>query len=272
MSTQYDKWLVVSDIDGTLNSKGRTLPRRNFEAIEKFVQLGGHFTLASGRRIDFLEKIYKSVPCNAPAVVLNGAVIYDYGQDKIVRSHSIEVAGQTFFKQVLERFPLIEAGVFFDTTVCLARSGILSRGQLFFERGHYKCVKLEAMPKDGWRKIVFWSTPHQINRLVEYTKTNCTKETLNSMRTSPVSLELVMGGVHKGTGVLEIAKTLGIDKAHIAAIGDYYNDWDMLKSVGLPACAGQAPQDIHDICTFEACHCNQGCVADLIEYIMKLEE
>ena len=67
---------------------------------------------------------------------------------------------------------------------------------------------------------------------------------------------------------------LGIEKSHVAAIGDYYNDWDMLKTVGLPACAGQAPQPIHNICKFEACHCNKGCVADLLEYIMsgKAEE
>jgi 3-deoxy-D-manno-octulosonate 8-phosphate phosphatase KdsC-like HAD superfamily phosphatase len=42
----------------------------------------------------------------------------------------------------------------------------------------------------------------------------------------------------------------------------------MLKTVGLPACAGQAPSSIHKICKFEACHCNKGCVADLLEYIM----
>lgn len=65
-----------------------------------------------------------------------------------------------------------------------------------------------------------------------------------------------------------LADMLGIDRNHVAAIGDYYNDWDMLKTVGLPACAGQAPKAIHEICQFEACHCNKGCVADLLEYIM----
>ena len=68
--------------------------------------------------------------------------------------------------------------------------------------------------------------------------------------------------------VFDMSDMLGIEKSHVAAIGDYYNDWDMLKTVGLPACAGQAPSSIHKICKFEACHCNKGCVADLLEYIM----
>lgn len=81
-------------------------------------------------------------------------------------------------------------------------------------------------------------------------------------------MEMLQKGTHKGTAIMVLADMLGIDRNHVAAIGDYYNDWDMLKTVGLPACAGQAPKAIHEICQFEACHCNQGCVADLLEYIM----
>ena len=60
----------------------------------------------------------------------------------------------------------------------------------------------------------------------------------------------------------------GIEKAHTAAIGDYFNDYEMLKTVGLPACCGQAPKEMHAIAKFHACHCNKGAVADLLEYIM----
>ena len=46
------------------------------------------------------------------------------------------------------------------------------------------------------------------------------------------------------------------------------DDYEMLKSVYLSACCGQAPKAIHDIVKFEACHCNNGAVADLLNYIM----
>jgi len=42
----------------------------------------------------------------------------------------------------------------------------------------------------------------------------------------------------------------------------------MLKTVGLPACCGQAPKEMHEIAKFEACHCNKGAVGDLLNYIM----
>lgn len=36
-----------------------------------------------------------------------------------------------------------------------------------------------------------------------------------------------------------LADKMGIERSHIAAIGDYYNDWDMLKTVGFPHAQGR---------------------------------
>ena len=36
----FSNWLVVSDIDGTLNNKARKLPRRNYDAIQAFTEAG----------------------------------------------------------------------------------------------------------------------------------------------------------------------------------------------------------------------------------------
>ena len=55
----------------------------------------------------------------------------------------------------------------------------------------------------------------------------------------------------------------------VSAIGDYFNDYEMLKAVGLPACCGQAPQGMKKIAKLVTCHCNKGAVADLIDYIIK---
>ena len=56
-SPSFSDWLVVSDIDGTLNNKIRKLPSRNYDAIRHFVSdLGGNFTLASGRSVITMRK------------------------------------------------------------------------------------------------------------------------------------------------------------------------------------------------------------------------
>ncbi|MDD6729251.1 MAG: HAD-IIB family hydrolase [Eubacteriales bacterium] len=278
MEKTFENWLVVSDIDGTLNNKVRKLPKRNYDAIKKFTDLGGNFTLASGRLQSSLERNYNRITPNQPAVVLNGAGIYDYNKREMLWRSTIGPKGQEFVRQISEEFDdvfkSVDIGIYFDDYVYIVKNGLLSQGTMYFDKAHYEHVKsLDEVPKDGWMKVIFWSNPLGINMLREVIS-KVENPDANFMASSRWSLEMLQKDTHKGVGIMKLADMIGIEKSHVAAIGDYYNDWDMLKTVGLPACAGQAPSSIHKICKFEACHCNKGCVADLLEYIMsgKAEE
>ena len=92
------------------------------------------------------------------------------------------------------------------------------------------------------------------------------------MSSSIVSFEMLAENVNKGTSVLKVAQMLGIEQKYTAAIGDYFNDYAMLKAVGLSACCAQAPKEMHEIADFHACHCNKGAVADLLEYIETISD
>lgn len=278
MAKTFENWLVVSDIDGTLNNKLRKLPRRNYDAIKKFTDLGGNFTLASGRLQSSLERNYNRITANQPAVVLNGAGIYDFNKRQMVWRSTIGEKGQEFVRYIAkeydELFKRVDIGVYFDDYVYIVKSGLLAKGTMYFDKAKHEYVKsIDDVPKNGWMKVIFWSNPLVINKLQRLID-RMENPDANFMASSMWSLEMLQKDTHKGVGIMKLADTLGIDKSHVAAIGDYYNDWDMLKTVGLPACAGQAPSSIHRICKFEACHCNEGCVADLLEYIMsgKAEE
>lgn len=278
MEKTFENWLVVSDIDGTLNNKFRKLPKRNYDAIKKFTDLGGNFTLASGRLQSSLERNYNRITANQPAVVLNGAGIYDYNKREMLWRSTIGEKGQEFVRQISEEFDEIfkrvDIGIYFDDYVYIVKDGLLSQGTMYFDKAHHEHVRsLDEVPKEGWMKVIFWSNPIVINRLREVIS-KAENPDANFMASSLWSMEMLQKDTHKGVGIMKLADILGIEKSHVAAIGDYYNDWDMLKTVGIPACAGQAPTSIHKICKFEACHCNQGCVADLLEYIMsgKAEE
>lgn len=271
MAKNFENWLVVSDIDGTLNNKFRKLPKRNYDAIKKFTSLGGNFTLASGRMISSLKRNYDRVPANQPAIIVNGAGVYDYRREKLLWKQTIGPKGREFVREVSELFNThghsVDVGIFFDDYVYIVKNGLLSRGQMYFDKSHYQVTHIDNVPEEGWMKVIFWSNPLTINELQKYIDKNENPDA-NFMASSLWSLEMLQKDTHKGVGIMWLADKLGIEKSHVAAIGDYYNDWDMLKTVGLPACAGQAPKPIHEICKYEACHCNHGCVGDLLEYIM----
>lgn len=272
MERTFENWLVVSDIDGTLNNKIRKLPRRNYNAIKEFTERGGNFTLASGRLQSSLERNYNRITPNQPAIVLNGAGIFDFDKREMIWRSTIGEKGREFVKYISEEFDEIfksvDIGVYFDDYVYIVRNGLLSNVTMLGDKAKYEIVKsVDDVPKEGWMKVIFWSNPFTIEKLRKVIST-LENPDANFMLSSILTLEMLQKDTHKGVGIMKLADMLGIEKSHVAAIGDYYNDWDMLQTVGLPACAGQAPSSIHKICKFEACHCNKGCVADLLEYIM----
>ena len=271
MKKTFEDWLVVSDVDGTLHNKMHKVPRRNYEAIKLFTDLGGNFTLASGRTVSNLAPAYKSVPCNQPAVVLNGSGIYDMHRSQLVHSTPIGPKGMRFVRDVIERFSgllySLDVAIYCADMVYIVKNGGLSQFTFLADPSPCTVMEMDRIPQDGWLKIMFWGMPNVIRYFTHYID-SVPNPDVHFMRSSPVTIEMLQKNTHKGVGVMQLAHDLGIAKDHVAAIGDYYNDWDMLKTVGLPACAGQAPREIQNICKFKACHCNQGCVADLLEFIL----
>ncbi len=271
IKTDFSDWLVVSDIDGTLNNKLRRLPKKNYDAINEFViEKKGRFTLASGRNVSSIRKPYESLPMisGTPAVILNGAGIYDVKNDKILDFTPINPMGYELVKSAMKKFPALEVYILTDREAYAINSHIFAEVMIKSDSLPHKRFKnASEVPPDGWGKVIFMGMPPLISAVKKYLY-GAGGTDVNFMSSSIASFEMLEKGVHKGTAIMKIADMLGIKKEHTAAIGDYFNDFDMLQTVGLPACCGQAPKEMHEIAKFEACHCNKGAVGDLLNYIM----
>lgn len=264
----FSDWLVVSDIDGTLNNKARKLPERNKKAIEKFVAQGGHFTLASGRNPQSMERHFKGLPISGtPAVVINGAGIYDFQKQEMVHFSAMNDEAMEIAVKAAKKFWMVDVVVVAKDIIYITGLGAFGKWFVVVDDLNHKHIyDIAKVPKEDWGKVIFSGLPMHIKKVKKYFETLNSSE-LTLMSSSVASFEILAKNTHKGTAVLKLAEMLGIDKSHTAAIGDYFNDYDMLKTVGVPACCGQAPEELKEISEFVACHCNNGAVADFLEYI-----
>lgn len=264
-------WLIASDIDGTLNNKFRHFPKRNYEAIQKFVkEYGGNFILSSGRSVPSMRKHINKLNIDSPyAVFTNGAGVYDYKNKKTMWLCPIDTDLQNTIISQINKFKGIGMLVITDSNAYILNYDIGCRAMAInnrFKVTHYR--KAEDMPKENWCKVIFCGLPWRIKKFADEFKIANGGLTTNLMNSSIVSFEVVSRDTNKGKAVLKAAELMGIDKSKTAAIGDYFNDYEMLKNVALPACCGQAPDEMKKIAKLVTCHCNKGAVADLIEYII----
>ena len=270
MKNDYSKWLLVSDIDGTLNDKSMKLPSVNKSAIERYVENGGTFTLCSGRNLQSLSIHYNKLGIKTPAIFLNGAGIYDFGKSETIYFNPITSYGEKIILDIFSKYKTLQLTVFGADIIYLAtRTCIYGYVISKLDKLNYKlCKKTDDLPRGGWGKVSFFGTNGLIKKIQNLIKTQY-NDYFDCFLTSPLTLEVVNKGVNKGAGVEKLRCILGISSENTAAIGDYYNDVDMLKTVSHPACCGQAPDDIKEICEYVACHCNNGAVADFINYLEK---
>ena len=268
---KLSNWLIASDIDGTINDKVRRLVKRNYDAIHRFIdEYDGNFTLASGRSPDSMRKHYKRLDiADGKAIVINGAGIYDFAKEEMVWSDPLNEHCIDIVRKTVQKFPFLAFQVISDKVVYLFRptpsARILAINAQYPIKYFYS---FEKIPKENWYKVIFTGLPPEMKMVSRFVE-SLSNTTENLMFSSDWSYEMVNEDTNKGKAVLKLAEMRGVDKEHTAAIGDYYNDYEMLKQVGLPACCGQAPAGMKKIAKLVTCHCNNGAVADLIEYIIQ---
>lgn len=267
---KLSNWLIASDIDGTINDKARRLVKRNYDAIHKYIdEYGGNFTLASGRSPDSMRKHFKRLDiADGKAIVINGAGIYDFAKEEMIWSDPLNEHCIDIVRKTVKKFPFLAFQVISDKVVYLFRptpsARILAVNAQYPIKYFYNFDKI---PKENWYKVIFTGFPTEMKMTARFVE-SLSNTTENLMFSSAWSYEMVNETTNKGKAVLKLAEMLGVDKEHTAAIGDYFNDYEMLKHVGLPACCGQAPLGMKKIAKLVTCHCNHGAVADLIEYII----
>ena len=175
--------------------------------------------------------------------------------------------GMNLAVEAAKKFPMVDVIVVAKDIIYI--TGIGWFGRFFVASGalnHKHIRNIDNVPKENWGKVIFSGDPLSVARVQKHFSSMKDPD-LTLMSSSVCSFEILARNTHKGTAVLKLAEILGIDKSHTAAIGDYFNDFDMLRTVGLPACCGQAPKELKEISEFVSCHCNKGAVADFLEYI-----
>ena len=92
-------------------------------------------------------------------------------------------------------------------------------------------------------------------------------DSLAFIDTTAFSFDMVSSTTNKGNAVLKLAELLGIPEKNIGAIGDYYNDIEMLSAADVAACPDDAIDEVKSLCKFIGSRAKDGAVADFIEYI-----
>lgn len=254
--------LMLSDIDGTLLCNGQ-IPARNLEWIEYFKAQGGIFAIATGRALPAARYSYTLSHSNAPVVACHGGLIFDYQTQKTLYSAALDEACKTMLPKIMQAFPTVGVEVHSGAKIY----ELHRNAQTVFHK-EYEQLVFEMPPYDAfaaeWTKILFAvDTPQTLNQLKEFCQQfSCCRFLQTGCSERIIFFEALPFGVNKGSALKQLQGLLGA--THTLAIGDYFNDVEMIAAADFGATTAGAPQEIKSLAKFLTGPCEQGAVADFI--------
>ena len=241
--------LIGIDLDGTLLDSGGKLPAANRAAVEAAVNAGIHVVIVTGRSYPFARPAVEGLPPSVSLIVSSGAV-------------ERSMSGATIVRRLLSR----DAA----RTVLAKTADHRAHAALVFDRDHADQIVFESMDwsqpgRKGYfdrnRALISQSVPLE-NALVEDPVQVLFSGAARPMRKLFESVRRVDPGVsvtlteyeHRNFSLIDItdrdatkghalawrASQLGLDPSQVMAIGDNFNDLDMLEYSGLPVLMGNA--------------------------------
>ncbi len=241
--------LIVCDLDETLLDSEKNVSENNRAAIREFEARGGLFVPCTGRIYTSLERTLSQLDALGKAghyvISTNGALISEncgrvccskgVPADKVqaliaharANGMGVEVFAEdgTLYYEAIDARELRDLPLFVDDPLSLPEDVSFLRdvgvAKLLYERWDMPYLKQFAQQMDP-----------------------ALKEGLEISFSSDRYIEIKAAGVNKGEGLRMLAEMLSIDMAQTMAIGDNFNDLEMIRAAGIGVAVANAPEEI----------------------------
>ena len=245
--------LVVLDIDGTIAGENNQVRPAVVETIQRVQAQGIGVALATGRMFGSALRFHRAIQSTLPLIAYNGALTQ--------HPHSLEILRQwplpkAIALEILDYFEhpdrrqnlevhcyhndqLYVREITPETEQYMARSGMQAEaiGDLrpVIERS---TVKLLAVGK----------SQGLIKQLIIDLQQKYSCQTVHLTQSTEIYFEITHPQANKGLAVQHLAEDiLGLKPENVLAIGDNFNDREMIKYAGMGIAMGNAPDKIKAI-------------------------
>lgn len=237
--------LIALDIDGTLLDSSFAVPEANQRAVAAAVAQGIEVVLVTGRRFDFALPIAQELPCPLTMIVNNGAVV----KSKDGITHLRHLLPAAVAREVLALLPEFrkEAAVVFDRPRAdqviyetidwehPQRRPYLVRNREFLA----EVSPLEDCLTEDPIQVMYSGSVKHMRRAEAILRQSPTASAFTLAVTYYDSrdfgmVDVIHFGCTKGATLAEWAAQRGVDREEIMAIGDNFNDREMLEFAGVP--------------------------------------
>ena len=225
---RFEGKLILTDLDGTYLYDDHHISEENRKAVRYFMDNGGLFTVATGRSKAGMEHFFPELEINAPAILYNGSVIYDFSRKADVLDTCVGTDGFALCKALEQIFPDVGIEVYADHRPYVAQDN-------YWTRRHFQNVKMpwnfcpaEDIPQPWLSLVVTGETP-ALERVAAFIPERFPGVFFVQF-SSPHMLEIMHPQANKGVAAKHLREHLGVLPENVYVAGDGTNDVQLLQS------------------------------------------
>ena len=264
---KFDGVLFFADYDDTLYNWNHAVSAENRAAIRYFIDNGGYFSIATGRAYNtFTPQIEKEgLTLNAPAVLSNGASIYDYTGGRYLMEAYLDTAAPAMLEELCREFPALAVEAYHGDDIYVHNPNAVTTAHLAKVGGRQIPSPIPDMPTP-WTKVLIEQEETYLKR-AQARILQRWGDRYEAIFSNPYLLEVTAKGCDKGATVNKVAGLLYIDRKNLYCMGDNQNDIPMLALSAIPFAPANCSQPVKDWGARILGHCDDHAVAQAIQIL-----
>ena len=226
--------LLVTDCDGTLLRDDKTISQKDLDAIARFRELGGNFTIATGRSLPTVSSILELLKPDLPVILYNGSMLYAPVKKTPVWTAEIPQSARFLVEKSMERYgPELGVEVLTPEGLHVIQfTPVIDEHLNGPLKAPYRLASLPEVTSLQWLKVMFALPAEEMEGL---------KAFLDSfgdlgaryVRSEKLYFEILPAHASKGAALKMLCEKTGLSLKYTAAIGDCDNDLEMLREASL---------------------------------------
>lgn len=266
--------LVAMDLDDTLLRDDWTISPRVVKAIQKAQAQGVKMTIATGRMSISARPYAEQLGIDVPVITYHGAMIQQVLSGEILFRRVIPSALAAEIVEHVSKLG-IYGQVYLKDRVVTSQLNEWSREYAKIASVHIEVADLAVLlsqEPEGVEKILFISEESVLDQLASTLKQFYGKK-VHITKSKPHFLEITDCSVNKGIALAALAEHFGIIQEDVMAIGDSFNDLEMLQYAGMGVAMGNARSEIKEQADIVTVSNEDDGVAEAIErYVLRIND
>jgi Cof subfamily protein (haloacid dehalogenase superfamily) len=235
--------LVVMDLDGTARSRRLGITPGVREAIEGAQARGVRVCVATGRMWRSAAPWVRTLGVDPPAILYNGGQVLDFATGHTLYERRLLAATARTALAVIRRDPEVQPHLYLNDRVLVERSHPLTEAYAADDGLVAEIVpSFDPLLADDPHKLLVIGAPERIEALQAAVRAAALP--VHAVRSEPGYLEILPPDVSKGEALRAMLDALGLVPAETVAIGDNWNDLEMIEAAGLGVAMGHAPAEV----------------------------